>query len=177
MVRLHRSRNSSLRALRDVDKAFDRAFRILDFITNRFIIDHLFRSERRLGGHDFELLVIWGVLAHQNVAHLMPQGSLPTAILIDRGRLTDTPLRLRPQRLCDIAQITGLPRETTRRKLEQLAANRRVEHTPDGWMVSADWVEAELRDFTRESVLRLLATADEIMAALQDADRYSVHRR
>ena len=174
---MHRSRTSSLRALGDVDKAFDSAFSILDFITNRFIVDHLLRSVRQLGGHDFELLVIWGVLAHQNAAHLMPPGSLPTAILNDRGRSTDTPVRLRPQRLCDIAQITGLPRETTRRKLEQLAANRRVERTPDGWIVSAARVEAERRDFTRESVLRLLATADEIMAALQDADRNSCHRR
>jgi hypothetical protein len=58
-----------------------------------------------------------------------------------------------------------------------LAANRRVERTPDRWIVSAEWVEAELRDFTRESVLRLLATADEIMAALQDANRNSGHRR
>ena len=42
---------------------------------------------------------------------------------------------------------------------------------PDGWVVSAERVEPELREFTRESVFRLLAVADEIMAALKDADR------
>ena len=132
---------------------------------------------RQFGGHDFEALVIWGVLAHQNVTHLMPPGSLPTAILNERGRLAYNPMRLRPQRLRDIAQITGIPRETTRRKLEQLAADRYVERTPDGWVVRGERVEPELRDFVRESVSHLLAAADEIMAALQDADRNSRHRR
>ena len=177
MTKPDHSHTSSLRALGDAHKAFDGAFNIVAFVMNRFIIDHMLRCGRQLTGNDFEALVLWGVLAHQNAAHLMPPGSLPTAILNDRGRLTDTPMRLRPQRLCDIDQITGLPRETTRRKLEQLAANRRVERTPDGWIVSAERIDAGLRDFTRESVLRLLATADEIMASLQDADRNNCHRR
>jgi hypothetical protein len=37
-------------------------------------------------------------------------------------------------------------------------------------VVSAERVEPELREFTRESVVRLLAVADEIMVALKDAD-------
>jgi DNA-binding IclR family transcriptional regulator len=100
----------------------------------------------------------------------MPPGSLPTAILTEKGRLAGATEGLRPLRLRDIAQITGIPRETARRKLERLAADRYVERRPDGWVVSAERVEPELRDFTRESVYRLLAVADEIMAALKDAD-------
>jgi hypothetical protein len=156
--------------LGDADQAFDGAFSLVAFMMNRFIIDHLLRSGRRLTGNDFEALVIWGVLAHQNVAHLMPPGSLPAAILSESGRLAEGVEGLRPLRLRDIAQITGIPRETARRKLERLAASRYVERRPDGWVVSGERIEPELREFTRESVFRLLTVADEIMAALKDAE-------
>lgn len=169
------SRTSSLRALRDADKAIDGAFSIAAFVMNRFIIDHMLRSGRRLTGNDFEALVIWGVLAHQNVAHLMPPGSLPTAILNERGRLAEGTAGLRPLRLRDIAQITGIPRETARRKLERLAAERFVERRPNGWVVSAERIDPDLRDFTRESIYRMISAADEIMAALGDAD-VKLHR-
>jgi hypothetical protein len=159
--------------LGDADKAFDGAFSLVAFMMNRFIVDHMLRAGRTLTGNDFHALVIWGVLAHQNVAHLMPPGSLPTAILNERGRVTDGVEGLRPLRLRDIAQITGIPRETARRKLEALAAERYVQRAGDGWIVSVERLEPELREFTRESVFRLLAVADEIMAALRDADANS----
>ena len=131
MIKPPHSHASSLRALGDVDRAFDGAFSLVAFVMNRFIIDHLLRSGRRLTGNDFEALVIWGVLAHQNVAHLMPPGSLPTAILTEKGRLAGAAEGMRPLRLRDIAQITGIPRETARRKLERLAAERYVERRPE----------------------------------------------
>lgn len=177
MVKPPHSHAGSLRALDDADKAIDGAFGVVAFVMNRFIIDHMLRCGRRLTGNDFEALIIWGVLAHQNVAHLMPPGSLPTAILNEQGRLAGEPEGLRPLRLRDIAQITGIPRETARRKLERLAGARYVERRPDGWVVSAERLEPELRDFTRESVYRLLKVADEIMAALKDADVNSHRHR
>ena len=170
MIKPLHSHASSLRALGDADSAFDGAFSLVAY--RHEPVHHRPHAPfgARLTGNDFEALIIWGVLAHQNVAHLMPPGSLPTAILNERGRLGDKLEGLRPLRLRDIAQITGIPRETARRKLERLAADRYVERRPDGWVVSAERVEPELRDFTRESVYRLLAVADEIMAALKDAD-------
>jgi hypothetical protein len=171
MIKSQSTRISSLRALGDADKAFDGAFSIVAFVVNRFIIDHLLRSGRQLTGGDFEALVIWGVLAHQNVAHLMPPGSLPTAILSENGRLAEGMDRLRPLRLRDISQITGIPRETVRRKLLRLESDRYVQRANDGWVVSTERVEPELRAFTRETVYRLLAVADEIMVALKDASR------
>jgi len=170
MPESHQARLSSLRSLGDADKAFDQAFSLVAFVMNRFIVDHMLRSGRRLTGNDFEALVIWGVLAHQNVAHLMPPGSLPTAILTEKGRLAGDIGRMRPLRLRDITQITGIPRETARRKLARLEADRYVQRGPDGWVVSTERIEPDLREFTRESVYRLLAVADEIMMALQNAD-------
>ena len=170
MTKSDHSDTSSLRALAEPGKAFDRAFSLVAFVMNRFIVDHLLRSGRLLTGNDYEALVIFAVLAHQNVAHLMPPGSMPSAILNEKGRLGSDPQRLRPLLLRDIAQITGIPRETARRKLERLATDRYVRRTPHGWVVSEERIEPDLRDFTRESIDRLLAVADEIRAALKDAD-------
>jgi hypothetical protein len=165
------SRIASLRALGDADKAFDGAFSIVAFIVNRFIVDHMLRSGRQLTGGDFEALVIWGVLAHQNVAHLMPPGSLPASVLSEDGHLAEGHAGLRPLRQRDISQITGIPRETVRRKLLRLESDRYVQRASDGWVVSTERVDPELRAFTRETVYRLLAVADEIMVALTNAPR------
>lgn len=159
-----------LRKLKNFENAYNGAFSIVAYATNRYLIDHMLRVGRVLTDNDFEAMVIWGVLAHQGVAHLMPPGLLPSAVLNESGRLGDKDILIRPLRLRDIAQITGIPRETTRRKLAQLEGKRYISKVAQGWVVSADQVEPMLRNCTRESVMRLLAVADEIMTALRDAD-------
>ena len=47
----------------------------------------------------------------------LPPGSLPSVVLDDRGRLPANAEGLRPLRQRDVVQITGIPRETVRRKL------------------------------------------------------------
>lgn len=166
----YRSAASPQPALNDAEGAFDRSFSLVAFITNRFLIDHMLRCGRQLVDGDFEALVLWGVLAHQNVAHLMPPGSLPTAVLNEKGRVDSYEKRIRPLLLRDLAAITGIPRETARRKLEKLAALGFAERVGSGWSVSAQRVEPDLREFTRESIKRLLATADEVRAAMKSVD-------
>lgn len=164
------SRVESLRQLTDFDHAFDRSFSQLAFIANRYLIDHMLRVGRLITENDYEAIVIWGVLAHQNIAHLMPPGSLPAAILNEKGRL-DSDVDLRPLRLRDVAAITGIPRETVRRKLENLAEKKYVKRTEKGWSVIGDKFEPELRDFSRETILRLVAVSDDVLNALHHVDR------
>ncbi len=159
-----------LRNLKNFEKAYDRAFSVVAYATNRYLIDHMLRVGRALTDNDFEAMVIWGVLAHQGVAHLMPPGILPSAVLNERGRFGENDILIKPLRLRDIAQITGIPRETARRKLALLAEKKYINKVVQGWVISSERTEPELRDFTRESVMRLLAVADEIMTALRDAD-------
>lgn len=163
-------RIAELRQLNNFEEAYDGAFSIVAFATNRYLVDHMLRVGRLLTQNDNEAMVIWGVLAHQGVAHLMPPGLLPSAILSERGRVVSNENQIKPLRLRDITAITGIPRETARRKLAQLELNHLVRKVPAGWIVSTDRIESDLRAFTRESVMRLLAVADEIMAALRDAD-------
>ncbi|MFZ4482000.1 MAG: hypothetical protein ACOYNZ_19150, partial [Rhodoferax sp.] len=94
----------------------------------------------------------------------------PSAVLDERGRFGENDILIKPMRLRDIAQITGIPRETTRRKLAMLADKKYISKVAQGWVISSERTEPDLRDFTRESVMRLLAVADEITTALRDAD-------
>jgi len=90
-------------------------------------------------------------------------------VLNEQGRLPEGKNRLRPLRLRDVAAITGIPRETTRRKLAWLESRQFVERTKEGWVVSAARAEPELREFTRETTWRLLATAEQVVHQLRQA--------
>jgi hypothetical protein len=171
------ARVASLRNLKDFEQSFNRSFSLVAYIANRFLIDHMLRVGRLLTENDFEMMVIWGVLAHQNIAHLMPPGSVPTAILSERGRLVDEAV-IRPLKLRDVADITRIPRETVRRKLERLAANGFAKRLPDGgWIVVGDRAEPDLRDFTRDTIMRLMAVSDEVFNALRHADAAANEKR
>jgi hypothetical protein len=155
----------------EFSSAFNRSFSLAAFIVNRHLVDHFMRASRQLGV-DYEALIIWAVLAHQNCAHLMPPGSLPAAVLNETGRLREDHAGLRPLRLRDLTQITGIPRETVRRKLGLLHAAGRVEETDAGWLVSAKHAD-ELRAFTEESVRRFLAAAADLLRTLDSAGEVS----
>ncbi len=170
------TRIPALQGLRDYDLAFDGAFSLVAFVMNRHLIDHMLRAARLLDDGDFESLILWGILAHQNVAHLMPPGSMPTAVLTETGNVPDVEDRLRPLLLRDLSAIAGIPRETARRKLERLAAQGYVERSGRAWVVSTQRLEPDLREHTRESVKRMLAAADEVRAALAAADQAASQR-
>ena len=166
----HVSRShSSIGELSDFDAAFDRCFGMVAFQMNRYLIDHTLRVGRQFTGDDYEAMLIWGVLAHQNVAHLLPPGSHPCGVLNERGRVDMGRARI-PLRLRDVTQITRLPRETVRRKLEKLAAAGWVERVETGWLITQHEIDGPLREFSRDNVRRFLATADEVMRCLRAAD-------
>lgn len=153
------------------DASFERAFSIVAFVMNRHLVDHMLRSARRFD-IDFETLAVWAVLAHQNCAHLMPPGSLPSKVLQEDGRLSSEYDRsLRPLRLRDVSQITRFPRETVRRKLNILRELGWIVETEQGWMLNRDKTDPELREFTLETARRFLAAASDVVRALRDAEK------
>jgi predicted transcriptional regulator len=149
---------------------FDRAFGPVAFVANRFIVDHLLRYARQFGA-DYQMLVIWGVLAHQSVAHLLPMGRHPPEQLNQKGILDDPYSLVRPVRLRDLSQITGLPKETVRRKLEKLEKAGWICRREAGWVLLHAAIDAELREFSRETVTRLLTAAEDIRRLLRDTGR------
>ncbi len=168
------SRNDDREAVQTerLEASFARAFGLVAFIMNRHLVDHMIRSTRQFG-LDYQTLVLWGVLAHQNCAHLFPPGSLPSKVLDDRGRLRD-PQRatLRPLRLRHLSEITGVPRETTRRKLKVLSELGWITEGKAGWVVDPEKIGPEVREFTLESARRLLAAATEVTRALRNAEQH-----
>lgn len=143
------------------DAAFEQSFALIAFAMNRHLIDHMLRSQRELQV-DFDSLVIWGLLAHLNAAHLVPPGSSPRSVLDESGRLRDIGPGLRPMRLRDLEQIARMPRETIRRKLAALEARGFVERSGPGWIYRRASVDARLVEFNRETARRLLVLAEEI---------------
>lgn len=142
-------------------------FSYVAFTENRYIIDHMLRFSRHFG-FDFETMVIWGVLANQNVAHLMPlrgpQGDLRDV----RGESVDVGTAMRPVRVRDLTQITGIPKETVRRKLGLLERDGWIRRRQSGWVMCHERVRSDLGAFTEESVKRLLGAADHIRRILDN---------
>lgn len=148
----------------DFDARFQRAFGLLAFSVNRHLVDHMRRISLELG-MDLEMAQIWGTLAHMNVLPSLPLGADPMTVLNEIGRKKS--LAIEPIRLSQLSQITGLPRETVRRKLERLSALGKVERNADGrWLYRDTGVsEAEVA-FTRKTVLQFLGTAQTLLTIL-----------
>jgi len=145
---------------------FDKAFSLVAFTLNRFIVDHLLRFARQFGP-DYQMMVVWGVLAHQCVIHHLPAGSRPAKVLGANGKLAaDT--NLRPVRQRDLSQITGIPKETVRRKLLKLEREGWIQRQDSGWVLNRDNIDPELREFSRESAKRMLAVSDHIRQLLNN---------
>lgn len=151
-----------------LDAAFERVYDRIALLVDRHLVDLMLRASRELGA-DFESLVLWGVLSHANVAHRLPPDSGSPPPLEVRRAAPVPPGELRPVRASDLAQLTGIPRETVRRKLLSLEAAGRARHVAFGWVVDAGACEPALKEFHRHSMLRLLAAAREVEATLRRA--------
>ena len=145
-----------------------RAFGIVAFTMNRFVIDQVIRAAPHFD-NDTEAMVLFGVLSHLNVAHLMTPGSRPSTTLNERGSIPDSQPKLRPVRIRDLAQITGRPRETIRRKLERLEADGRVLKVVDGYVLNVASVDPAMRALSMDGVRRFMEASAVIAEALRDA--------
>ena len=142
--------------MQDFDRRFDKAFSMVAFAANRHLIEHMRRVNQGLG-LDLETVMIWGIVAHLNVARSITPGAAPPEILNERGYLLGP---MHPVRTIDIAQVSGLPKETVRRKLDRLRAAGKVQRDEAGrWQICESGVDASVVEFTRETVKRLLSTA------------------
>ena len=150
--------------------AYWRAFSVLAFTMNRFIVDHVVRSARQFD-NDIEMMMLFGMLSHLNVAHLMPPGSRPSQALDAQGRVPDPQPRLRPVRIRDLTLISGRPRETIRRKLEALLAQGRVLRVDGGYVLNVASVDPQMHALTVDGVKRFIEAANLMQGALHDAEQ------
>ena len=150
----------------DFDQRFEKTFSMVAFATNRHLVDHMRRLITLLD-MDVESALLWGLVAHLSVAHAMHPGALPSDLLAPDGFMLG---EAHPVRLADLVQVSGLPKETVRRKLQRLRERGKLERSEDGrWAVLRTGVDETTYEFTRESVKRLLQTARVIEGILQHA--------
>lgn len=150
--------------------AYRRAFSLVAFTMNRFVVDQVIRAARHFD-NDIEAMILFGTVAHLNVAHLMPPGSSPTSVLGANGRVPDAQPQLRPVRLRDLVQITGRPRETIRRKLERLEAQGRLLRQADGYVIDVASVDPQMHALSVDGVRRFMEASRVIGATLRDAEQ------
>ena len=150
--------------------AYWRAFSLVAFTMNRFVVDQVIRAARHFD-NDIEAMILFGTVAHLNVAHLMPPGSSPTSVLGANGRVPDAQPQLRPVRLRDLVQITGRPRETIRRKLERLEAQGRLLRQADGYVIDVASVDPNMHALSVDGVRRFMEASRVIGATLRDAEQ------
>ena len=144
-----------------------RSFGLLAFVVNRHLIDHMRRIALQLD-MDFEAAYLYGTLAHLNILNVVSPRGDPNTVLSDHGRFMETP---QPVRLADLAQVSGLPRETVRRKLELLQKRGKVLRTPDGlWCYDDQGIDENIAQFTLETIDRFLRTADEMRAVINKVE-------
>lgn len=151
----------------DFSKRALKVFPIVAFICNRHLIDHMRRVSNDLGV-DLETAYIWGIVAHLSLLDKITPASTQSDIIDARGTFSD---RMNPLRLADISSVTGLPRETVRRKLLKLETQNKIMKTVDGkWVLVEAGISQKDIDFTIDSVKRLITTAKQIETLLSQVD-------
>ncbi len=162
------NRNPSPLIPADFDQRYERGFGLLAFVCNRFILNHM----RRIGVEldiDLESAMIWGILAHMNNLPTLPMNADPMEVLNEIGMKSSGDLV--PLRLAELTMITGLPKETIRRKLERLRSAGKVDRTPDGkWIFLRSAIGDSEREFTKQTVVLLLQTAEGLQQILDKVD-------
>ncbi|MBK6864450.1 MAG: hypothetical protein IPG91_13355 [Ideonella sp.] len=163
-------------AAEDAEPAYGRAFSLAAFTMNRFIVDQVIRAARHFD-NDTEAMILFGTIAHLNVAHLMPPGSSPTSVLGADGRIPGSQARLRPVRLRDLSQIMDRPRETIRRKLERLEAQGRLLRGIEGYVINVASVDPQMHALSVDAVRRFMQASGVIGSVLQDAQEALARER
>lgn len=152
--------------MEDFDQRFEKTFSMVAFACNRHLVDHMRRIVHRLDV-DLESAMLWGLVAHLSVAHAIRPGAPPSELLAPDGFMLG---EQHPVRLADVVQVSGLPKETVRRKLEKLRQQGKIGRTEDGrWQVLRTGVDENTYEFTRDTVRRLLETARVVEGMLQHA--------
>lgn len=143
----------------DFSQRFLKVFSLAAFMCNRHIVDHMRRVSVG-AGVDLETCFVWGILAHMNVSRKMHPGAKLEDILNPDGMYN---AELTPARLIDVSIVSGLPRETVRRKLIKLQEAGKVTKTSDGrWVLLSSGITQETIDFTIETARQLVNTAKQL---------------
>lgn len=147
------------------DAALERAGPLVAWQLLRHVVDDLV-GVTAVFGTDLEALLVWAVLGCESLAPASSPAAPRDAASAKaasgvRGAPRADRARPRPVRIRDLARITGIPRETVRRKLLALEAAGRAERVVHGW-VATRCDEDELRRLADAAMHRLRDTCEAV---------------
>lgn len=154
--------------MKNFDQAFDATFSLVSLTANRHLISHMHRMTMQLD-MDLESAYLWGILAHLNIIGSIHPDSKISDVLDEKG----APLKgIDPVSLATLAQVSGFPRETVRRRLLVLQEKGKVARLENGrWVIAASGVDEGVYEFTKETVKQLLNAAKEVTNILERSQK------
>lgn len=129
---------------------------------SEFTVPLLTRIYRAFDG-DVVAAIVLGEIAHRNVETWLAEHRNPEEALHDPLLRTTV---MRPCNALSIADATGLPRETVRRKVVLLARRGYVYRADDGYLYLTTTVGDDFEDMNATLIEELLATARRLESLL-----------
>ena len=144
------------------DEAYDRHYIPMTYEMGMYMMDHLRRLYREFDG-DLSMAIVLGEIGHHNARHfvrdILPRSgtdarTLGTAEVIGKAS--------RPCNALSVAEASGIPRETVRRKVEKLVKLGFVTRDAQGGLHTTRAVAAKFKPFDRHTIEELLALAERV---------------
>jgi hypothetical protein len=140
------------------------------YTLSEFMVPYLLRLYRAFDGDMAEMIVL-GEIAQRNASRLFGAGPANGGVKVE-AVLRDPAqrqARLVPCNALSVAETTGIPRETVRRKVQKLIARGWVSRESNGYLYTTTAVANHFEAFNFETFEGVLAAADRLRR-LADAD-------
>jgi hypothetical protein len=148
------------------DDEFERHYLMLTYEVGLFMMEHLRNVYREFGG-DIALCMVLGEIAHHGARPFMRE-LLPKSGKDARTLATDDLIAssVRSCNALSIANASGIPRETVRRKIDKLVALGWVSRDRKGGVRVNRAVGKQFKAFDRETMTQLLELSERIRLAV-----------
>lgn len=134
----------------------------ISYETGLFMIDYLRRLNREFS-NDLLSAIVMGEIAQHSVRDLMkrdlPRSGLPWADFASPGRVA---AGLKRCNALSVAESSGIPRETVRRRIDKLVARGLVTRDARGGLALVPGISDHFRAFDRQTIADLVALAERI---------------
>jgi DNA-binding MarR family transcriptional regulator len=142
--------------------AYARHASAIAVIMNLFFVRHLIETYRAFDGDVLEAIVL-GEIAHHNIAAIRTAATSPQALSEALGQRRATgAAALLPTNAYSLAQATGIPRETVRRKIARLEQRGWISRDVEGSLFVTDRPAAHFAAFNVARCAELLQAAGDI---------------
>lgn len=145
---------------------FDRHYPQLTYEAGLFMVAYLRRLHAQFDG-DLATAIVLGEIAHHNVRGFMRE-VLPASGKAAAEAATDEAIAasIRRCNTLSVAEASGIPRETVRRKVARLVEMGLVTRDAKGGLAVTRKVGRHFRDFDREMIAGLLELSGRLQAIL-----------